>query len=315
MKRSYFDKLSTSGPMQLLMPESIKNPDHRKANLYEPAHFAKCLDSLMHEIERISDNGRKIQRVFWDTVPPVTIAPVARGVGGRMENGAGLPSPYGESLSIPWFKRYFKYYTRPWITDANFNPLDDPFLEGKDAITIDNYIMEYRNALIERVNLHNGNFGKTDWFVVDIRHLLERLAYRRYTEDQTVPPPPGWTPYEMPLPYQRLNLTTEFLGAQNGQRISGGLFSLDGVHPTTAGYGLVAQEFITVMQKAGVKFYYGNGKTERTGPVIVDYDRLLHLDSLIARLPSTMDDIWQRVVDGDQVLDLFKKAIRAIRGK
>ena len=69
------------------------------------------------------------------------------------------------------------------------------------------------------------------------------------------------------------------------------------------------------MQNAGVKFYNGNGKTERTDPVIVDYDRLLHLDSRIARLPSTMDDIWHKVVDGDYMLDLFKKAIRAIRGK
>ena len=43
---------------------------------------------------------------------------------------------------------------------------------------------------------------------------------------------------------------------QDGQggRAKGGLFSLDGVHPTTVAYGIVAQELITIMQSAGVTF-------------------------------------------------------------
>jgi hypothetical protein len=32
----------------------------------------------------------------------------------------------------------------------------------------------------------------------------------------------------------------------DGRRATGGLFSLDGAHPTTVGYGLLAQELITV---------------------------------------------------------------------
>jgi hypothetical protein len=38
------------------------------------------------------------------------------------------------------------------------------------------------------------------------------------------------------------------------ERTPGGLFALDGVHPTTIAYGLVAQELINVMQVAGVQF-------------------------------------------------------------
>ena len=47
----------------------------------------------------------------------------------------------------------------------------------------------------------------------------------------------------------------------------GGLFSLDGVHPTTVGYGLIAQEMIDIMVRAGVTFYQPDGKTPRIGPV------------------------------------------------
>ena len=51
-------------------------------------------------------------------------------------------------------------------------------------------------------------------------------------------------------------------------------FSLDGVHPTTVGYGIFAQEVIRVMRRAGVEFRLPNGTprpdppgTVRTTPV------------------------------------------------
>ena len=40
------------------------------------------------------------------TVPAVTIAPLARGVGGKVRPDS----------------RYFPYYTRPWIGDQDFDP-------------------------------------------------------------------------------------------------------------------------------------------------------------------------------------------------
>ena len=74
-------------------------------------------------------------------------------------------------------------------------------------------------------------------------------------------------------------------------------------------YGIIAQEFIDAMQHAGVKFHWGDGATERVGPVRVDYKRLIKLDSLLKGLPKTMDDLWEKLVDGDQLLDLFHRAI------
>ena len=80
--------------------------------------------------------------------------------------------------------------------------------------------------------------------------ILDRLASRRYIDDPTATPS-WWTPYPLPPELARLQPTpdTRFLTADgNGGRATGGLFSLDGVHPTTVAYGIVAQELIAIME-------------------------------------------------------------------
>src|SRR5919199_1374259 len=172
-----------------------------------------------------------------------------------------------------------------------------------------------KGILLEAIASYNAQRvadGDTaNWFVADIHWALERIAYRRYAEDPSVPPPPGWSPYEMPASLERLHLDTRFLRAKQGVRVAGGIFSLDGIHATTAAYGLVAQEFINTMQQAGVSFFWGDGVTRRVGPIVVDYERLIRLDTLLKGLPRTLDDVWDRLVDGDQVLDIFRRALRA----
>jgi len=286
-------------------------PDAEPANLYAPDHFRQIFRRLVAEVGNID-----AERVFWGTVPPVTIAPVTNGVGGRMETDMGLPSPYGDGDDPKWFRRYFRYYTRPWVPDDKFRPNEDPYLSGIEAMTIDLYIAMYKEIVVEEVERHNAArraAGKgDDWFVVDIRWALERIAYRRYQEEPGVPPPPGWSAYEMPASYRKLGLDTRFLRAEQGVRVAGGIFSLDGVHATTAAYGLVAQEFINIMQHAGVEFRWGDRVTPRAGQIRVDYDRLIRLDTLLKGLPRTLDDLFEKVVDGDQVLDIFKRALRVI---
>jgi hypothetical protein len=67
------------------------------------------------------------------------------------------------------------------------------------------------------------------------------------------------------------------------------LFSLDGVHPTTIGYGLLAQEVIRVMQIAGVPFYGSQrAALPRQAAVHLDFERLLTLDSLMRQPPRSL---------------------------
>ena len=290
-----------------------RNPRKRKCKIYKPEHYKTLLTDLMDCVEAASGGGTKIQRVFWATVPPVTVPPVTRGVSGRLDSSEGAGEPFYPGDHRNWYKRYFRYYTRPWIPDRTFHHTEDPHLTGRQAIEIDRTIFAYNKILYQLVEEHNQKRETAakdkNWFIVDMHWVLERLAFRRYKEDPSVPPPPNWTPYEVPSDCLDLNLTTQFLAAKDGKRTAGGIFSLDGIHPTTVGYGIMAQEFIDTMQQAGVKFYWGDGRTERIGPVRVDFKRLVKLDTLIGKLPGTMDDLWKKVVDGDQLLDLFHRAI------
>jgi hypothetical protein len=58
---------------------------------------------------------------------------------------------------------------------------------------------------------------------------------------------------------------------QGGKRVQGGLMSLDGVHPTTLGYGLIAERFLEAMQQAAVP---GADPRQVPWPAVVENDGL-----------------------------------------
>ncbi|MGI8911589.1 MAG: hypothetical protein ACR2JR_13725, partial [Rubrobacteraceae bacterium] len=74
-------------------------------------------------------------------------------------------------------------------------------------------------------------------------------------------------------------------------------------HPTTIGYGIMAQELIQVMQQAGVRFYLGDGRTKRTGPVRVDFGRLISRDTLISNPPRSITSDLGLIGWLDEILD------------
>ena len=97
-------------------------------------------------------------------------------------------------------------------------------------------------------------------------------------------------------------------GDGRGGRASGGLFSLDGVHPTTIGYGIIAQEMINIMRLAGVEFRHGNGAL-RPDPVTVDFDRLIRRDTLVRTPPQNLGPALDMLGWADQALDWVKIAL------
>jgi lysophospholipase L1-like esterase len=235
-------------------------------NIWRPTHFRAELTLLAKAVGEVN-----AEHVIWATVPHVTIAPIARGVGSKLHPAS----------------RYFPYYTRPWIEDGDFDANSDPHITDRQARAIDSAIDQYNDSICHVVS--DARQRGKDWYVLDVAGMLDRLAARRYV-DSPAARPAWWSPYELPseLAALRPRLDSRFFGSSREGRTQGGLFSLDGTHPSTVAYGLLAQEFINVMQRAGVRFFRPNGVTPRQEPVRVDWQRLISRDTLISDPPRSI---------------------------
>lgn len=259
-----------------------------KYTVWRPTHFKAELDLLVAEIKQI-----RARHVIFATVPHITIAPFARGVGDKARNKS----------------RYFPYYTLPWIHDKDFNPKKHPILTENEARAIDSAIDQYNEAIADVVK--QARLDGKDWYLFELCGLLDRLASRRYIEDPDARPD-WWEQvggeYKLPPELEKISpsLTSRFFCAESVKgRTDGGLFSLDGIHPTTVGYGIMAQEIINIMQLAGVKFYESDGITERGGEIKVNFQGLIAQDSLISQTPCNVDNILNFIGSIDKNFNLL----------
>ena len=240
--------------------------------VWRPEHFAVELAELVAAVKAIG-----ARHTIWCTVPHVTIPPIVRGLGAKVRPGS----------------RYFPYYARPWVQDRQFDPGRDEHLTEPQARAVDAAIDLYNEDIEQVVRDARTGAGGTDprdWFLLDVAGVLDRLASRRYITDPNARPT-WWRPYPLPPALARLRPVpdSQFLvGDGRGGRGAGGLFSLDGVNPTTVGYGLIAQEVVDVMQIAGVHFKNRSGQT-KPGPILVDFERLVRRDTLLTRPPQNLD--------------------------
>ena len=81
------------------------------------------------------------------------------------------------------------------------------------------------------------------------------------------------------LPAPIADLDTRFFRSDKTGRLQGGLFGLDAVHPTTVGYGIIAQSVLDVLGAAGI-----------TSPGI-DFTRLLAQDTLNTNPPALFTQV------------------------
>ncbi|HWO13431.1 MAG TPA: hypothetical protein VNN80_28215, partial [Polyangiaceae bacterium] len=186
----------------------------------------------------------------------VTIAPLAKGVGPTTSASSTFANIDG--------KLYFKYYT--------YFPFEEEDVEQgaaklrlHEALQIDEFIARYNQSIRQLVARENEALGRERYFVVDIETILADLAWKRNG---------GSPPY--PLPSYVNDLvprpnTLFYHGRRDGYLESGGIFSLDGVHPTPIGQGLLALEYLKVMQAAGVP---GANPSALDWPSIVQSDTL-----------------------------------------
>ncbi len=272
----------------------LHTPAHqRTCNLWTSKHFDMLLDKAAQKIQAINATN-----VFVGTVPHVTIPPVSRGVSPAAPNGQERDQA-----------GYYEYYTHFWIWDDAFKkaPHKYPHLRRDEAKLIDATIDAYNDAIKQKAASHG-------WHVVDTCKTLDQLAFRRQG---------GQVAYQFPpqlIQALKNNQATQHRFANNGQPIldtryirinpsktdpqmkyQGGLISLDGIHPTTIGYGIMAHEFLKVMQAAGVQ----------TNPL--DWDHIVGADTLVTDTPTNLQNL-QDILGFLYSEKMLAKLIRTIGG-
>ncbi|WP_130854969.1 hypothetical protein [Olivibacter jilunii] len=205
---------------------------YNKYNLWHINDFLNDYQLLLDYVDKALINSPVDTKVFLGTIPYVTIAPIARGMGKEFEiNG----------------RRYFEYYT--------YFPFDDerladhpklPVLRLSEVLFIEETIAGYNRVIKELVAARNKDLKKSRYYIVDIATSFEQMAFRR---NHGVPAYtfPDYINNRYPKP------DTRFYERHQNQGSKGGLFSLDGVHPTAIGQGLLAYEFMCAMLGAGIK--------------------------------------------------------------
>ncbi len=235
----------------------------RKHSIYRPEHFEFEYRTLAHKVAEIG-----AERVFVPTIPYPTIPPILRGVNSEFSsNHLG----------------YFDYYTRFWIWDEDFDPEKHPHLTKDEAIQIDFTVDEY-NSIIRKIAKEYG------WHVVPMAKHVASMAKRRLGGELLRGYPDDFIAAlkRIDLTTHLVNndneamLTTDFIRAkkETGKIYKGGIFSLDGLHPTTIGYALMANNYRTVMQRAGVKFQKP-----------MDWEYAIQEDSLVNNPPALLTEL------------------------
>ncbi|KDM93332.1 hypothetical protein [Photobacterium galatheae] len=207
--------------------------DRQKYNIWDTRDFRREYEILLDKlILSLSRNQSSHCEIFVGNIPLITITPALKGFGKE------IPVSSNGSDSL-----YFEYYT--------LYPIDESIaIKGKRYLTftqarkIDDTIIEY-NEIIKELIQKKGT-SKISFHLVDLSSCLTSMAYKRNFKNP---------PYKFPDYFKENNITVNTLFYdvdKNGQVEKGGLFGLDGVHPSAIGQGLIAHEFLKVMRSNGL---------------------------------------------------------------
>jgi len=234
--------------------------ERRKWNLTNADVFDKDFNQLVRHVREILPDTTK---VFVGTIGHVIIPPITQGI-------------------PPFDQGYFEYYGRFFQNENNFNPITHKKLTRLQAMTIDNRIDTF-NDIIRGVVARQGN----QWHIVETGAILDKLAVKRnelnHAPEQALM---GYFANKGANDHPLLQLSpipnVLRFETQNHERVSGGLFSLDCVHPTTIGYGILAEAFLEQMKSAGIP---------DTDPAYLPWQQIIDNDTLIQNPPKLWDDI------------------------
>ena len=275
--------IATNDPTRSYHPDMSHTQRH-EFNLWAPSHFRDDYSRLLDCVDgALSKKATNDWRVFVGTVPAVTIVPLAKGVG----DAAFREDPFG----VLERAKYFKYYTY-FLFDEAHARVSEHKITREQAYTIDRYIAAYNQTIVELGAKKNRKYKVPRYHVVNVNKALLQAAYKRNDENPTYDFPEAMRD-RFPM------VDTRFYHATTrGAVVQGELFSLDGVHPSAIGQGLVAHEFLKVINKV------------RKSHFTVDWDAVYETDDLYMKPIRLM--MWVRKQDefAKLFLNLFRGSSR-----
>jgi len=254
----------------------------RSCTIWHAEHFAQLYQKLCDELVSV---GAK--QTFVTTIPHVTVAPLTRGVSPRAR-ARGTDELY---------RGYYEYYTRFWVWDDTFSPDVHACFTREDAMKIDATIDEYNRIIKAQAKSHG-------FLVIDFAAILDQLAFRRQKGKTTYVFPPGLvqalkdnpaTAFRV-RPDGTVLLDTRYLTLPERpphrtdpsdvwqRAYRGGLFGLDGAHPTSIGYGLIAYAVLATLRAAGVP---------GADPNALAWDEIVSSDALVCNPPHILTSLQQ----------------------
>lgn len=267
-------------------------------NLWHPDDFAADYRVMIDKVDAIMrENLEKNWKVFIGTVPLVTIAPIAKGVGETTEVPIEkmVDGKMVESTGV-----YYKYYTYfPFV--EKFAVETGIYLTMQDALHIDNCIREFNKIIYSEIARLSEAHETERFFIVDTCKMLEDLAYKRNNGS-----PPYKLPHDLKFLYPLVN-TKYYHADTEGKLKQGGLFSLDGVHPTPIGHGIIAGEFLKTMGNAGAKDL--KGKVVNSELIWLGDKGILQSDVFYTNPLKNMQEIYGK----DEIAELGSRIVDFIK--
>jgi hypothetical protein len=273
-----------------LRPHLLAHEQREGWTLWHPddfrAEYAEFLDRVDTAMRR---NANPDWNVFVGTVPPVTIAPLAKGVGPTYRITRKNGATGEDETSV-----YYKYYVYFLFDEDLVHRNDGLYLELKDALHIDDCIREYNSAIRALVEAKNADHRTKRYHIVDIFQMFQDIALKRNA---------GEVKYDFPeyfdFAYPKVD-TRYYHADPDGRLRQGGLSSLDGVHPSAIGHGLLAYEFLKVMGEAGI--------VDNTQ---LDWEAIFASDRLYSEPITIMQELYEHTWLAEKLLTLIRTFRRA----
>lgn len=291
-------------------PEKVSFQDRRNAdwNLWHPEDFRVEYKYMIDKVIDIMENNpnNTDYKIFIGTIPLVTIIPIIKAVGEGNDRedlividwpiDPNNPAPIGLNDLAKSKEReisYAKYYTYFAFAD-NFN-INDRHLNLQQVLHIDNCIRKYNRIIQEIIAEANERLGLKRFYIVDVATVLSDMAIKRNNYEPT---------YHFPeyFNYVYPRVDTKYYGTtRKGEIKSGGIFSLDGVHPTAIGQGIIAFEFLKTMKLAGS--YTGDPEKD------LNWDQIFKSDDLYSKPMAILSELY----DNTELIKWFMKIIELIK--